>query len=150
MELVIQICIAVIAVAFVVLMYFLIQAVKTLTGTLEETRKTIGQLRTEVTQISVDVKEAVHHTSAMTQDVRTKLKSLDSVFSSVNDIGHAVQAFTGAAKESAASISAKLRKTSKPAIQNVTVTPEPPPQTLSAIYDGIVSSIRIWRKLKKT
>jgi uncharacterized protein YoxC len=57
MELIIQISIAVIAVAFVVLLFFLIQAVKTLTGTLEETRMTIGQLRTEVTQISVDVKE---------------------------------------------------------------------------------------------
>jgi hypothetical protein len=86
--------------------------------------------------------------------VRTKLKSLDSVFSSVNDIGHAIQAFTGAAKESAATITAKLRKNSKLPLQQAVRAqelqkPQAPP-ALNAIYDGIVSSIRIWRKLKKT
>lgn len=145
MDIVIQISVAVIAIAFVVLLYFLVQAVKTLTGTLEETRKTIGQLRAEVTQISVDVKEAVHNTNAMTQDVRSKLKSLDVIFTSVNDIGHAIHAFTGAAKESAASITARLRKDRRvPAPAAVKE-----PGVLSVIYDGIISSVRIWNKVKK-
>ncbi|MCA0756022.1 DUF948 domain-containing protein [Paenibacillus sp. N4] len=143
MDIIIQISVAVIAIAFVVLLYFLVQAVKTLTSTLEETRKTIGQLRAEVTQISVDVKEAVHNTNVMTQDVRSKLKSLDVIFTSVNDIGHAIHSFTGAAKESAASITAKLRR------DRIAPATAKEPSVLSVIYDGIISSVRIWNKVKK-
>ncbi|CAM4323462.1 DUF948 domain-containing protein [Paenibacillus alkaliterrae] len=141
MDSILQISVAVIAVAFVVLMYFLVQTLKTLTGALEETKKTIGQLREEVSQISVDVKEAVHHTNAMTMDVRSKLRSLDMIFTSVNDIGHAIHAFTGAARESAASLTAALKKERQKPLRE--------PMMLSTLYDGIISSIRIWNKVKK-
>lgn len=141
MDLVMQISVAIIAIAFLVLLYSLIQTLKVLQGALDEMRKTVGSLRTEVTQISVDVKEAIHNTNAMTLDVRTKLSSLDVLFASVNDIGHALHSFTGAAKESAASVVASIkREGNKPAEE---------PRLISAIYNGAISTIRIWNKVKK-
>lgn len=141
MDMLIQISIAVIAFAFVILLYSLVQTLKILRAGLDEMRLTISQLRTDVTQIAVDVKEAVHNTNAMTLDVRTKLNSLDVLFTSVNDIGHAIHTFTGAAKESASSLVSSIKSGSgKPAREN---------GIINTIYDGIVSSIRIWNKIKK-
>lgn len=141
MDIVIQISVAVIAVAFLVLLYSLVQTLKTLRGTLEETKETIGQLRTEVIQISVDVKEAIHNTNEMTRDVRTKLRSLDVLFTSVNDIGHAIHSFTGVARESAASLVSSIKRESN--------KPPKEPGMLSSIYDGIISTIRFYNKVKK-
>lgn len=141
MDMLIQVSIAVIAFAFVILLYSLVQTLKILRAGLDEMRLTISQLRTDVTQIAVDVKEAVHNTNAMTLDVRTKLNSLDVLFTSVNDIGHAIHTFTGAAKESASSLVSSIKSGSgKPAREN---------GIINTIYDGIVSSIRIWNKIKK-
>ncbi|OMF23448.1 hypothetical protein BK133_24470 [Paenibacillus sp. FSL H8-0548] len=141
MDILMQISIAVIAVAFLILMYSLIQTLKALRAGLEEMRQTIGTLRIEVTQISVEVKEAVHNTNAMTLDVREKLSSLDGLFASVNDIGHALHSFTGAARESAASVVASIKKESK--------KPSEEPRIVSTIYKGVISGIRVWNKLKK-
>lgn len=136
-----QITIAVIAIAFLILLYSLIQTLKILRAALEEMRQTIGQLRTEVTQISVDVKAAVHNTNAMTLDLRTKLSPLDVLFTSVNDIGHAIHSFTGAARETAASLAASIKSANKKPVEE--------PGMLSMIYDGVISMIRIWNKVKK-
>lgn len=141
MDILMQISIAVIAVAFLILLYSLIQTLKALRAGLDEMRQTIGTLRTEVTQISVEVKEAVHNTNAMTLDVREKLSSLDVLFASVNDIGHALHSFTGAARESAASVVASIKNESK--------KPPEEPGIVSTIYNGVISSIRVWNKLKK-
>ncbi|MGG1636931.1 hypothetical protein BK120_18845 [Paenibacillus sp. FSL A5-0031] len=142
MDLLMQISIAVIAIAFLVLLYSLIQTLKVLRGALDEMRQTVGSLRTEVTQISVEVKEAIHNTNAMTLDVRTKLSSLDVLFASVNDLGHALHSFTGAAKESAASVVASIKGEGKK-------KPASEPSLISTIYDGAISTIRIWNKVKK-
>lgn len=142
MDMLLQISIAVIAIAFLVLLYSLIQTLKTLRGTLEEMRLTVGSLRTEVTQISVEVKEAVHNTNAMTLDVRSKLSSLDVLFASVNDLGHALHSFTGAAKESAASVVASIKGEGKKA------KPAGEPGLISTVYDGVISTIRVWNKVK--
>lgn len=141
MELLMQISMAVIAMAFLVLLYSIIQTLKILRGALAEMQQTLSSLRTEVTQISIEVKEAVHHTNAMTLDVRTKLRSLDVLFASVNDLGHALHSFTGAAKESAASVVATIKGGEK--------KPAREPGLLSTIYDGVISTIRIWNKVKK-
>lgn len=140
MDMLIQISIAVIAVAFVILLYSLVQTLKILRAGLDEMRLTISQLRTDVMQITVDVKEAVHNTNAMTLDVRTKLNSLDVLFTSVNDIGHTIHTFTGAAKESAASVVSSIKSSGKPVRDN---------SIISTILDGVISTIRIWNKLKK-
>ncbi|WP_171056412.1 DUF948 domain-containing protein [Paenibacillus sinopodophylli] len=141
MDMVMQISIAVIAIAFLVLLYSLIQTLKVLRGALDEMRQTVGSLRAEVTQISVEVKEAIQNTNAMTLDVRTKLSSLDILFASVNDLGHALHSFTGAAKESAASVVATIKGHERKQTDE--------PRILSSIYDGVISTIRVWNKVKK-
>ncbi|MCM3626923.1 DUF948 domain-containing protein [Paenibacillus glycanilyticus] len=148
MDLFIQIIIAVITVAFVILMFFLIQTIKALTATLDEVRSTVGELRTDVSQISGDVKEMIHHTNEMTLDVRTKLRSLDVVFATVHDIGQTLHSFTGAMKETAVSLVDNMKSKHKEVQDSGTVRPRSGHIT-SAITDGIISSVRIWKKLRQ-
>lgn len=148
MDLFIQIIIAVITVAFVILMYFLIQTIKALTATLNEVRSTVGELRDDVSQISGDVKEMIHHTNEMTLDVRTKLRSLDVVFATVHDIGQTLHSFTGAMKETAASLVSGLKSKERPVLP-ASREERPSSGKIGAIADGIISSVRIWRKLKQ-
>jgi uncharacterized protein YoxC len=148
MDLYIQISIIVITVAIVILMYFLIQTMKVLKAALEEVRLTVGELRSDVSQISVDVKEMIHNTNEMTLDVRTKLRSLDILFATVNDVGQAVHSFTTVMKESAASLVTTIKGKEQHEVYDSNPVHSQKTKTISAVTDGIMSSIRIWRKLK--
>ncbi|TCN01195.1 uncharacterized protein YoxC [Paenibacillus sp. BK033] len=151
MDIFIQIIIAVITVAFVILMFFLIQTIKALTATLNEVRNTVGELRTDVSMISGDVKEMIHNTSEMTMDVRTKLRSLDVVFATVHDIGQTLHSFTGVMKETAAGLVTSIKsKSQREIIDSESARPSSGSgKVTAAIADGIISSLRIWRKLKQ-
>jgi len=145
MDTFIQVSIGVIAVAFVILMYSVIQTMKVLKGALDEMRLAINQVRTDVSHISVEMKEAIHHTNAMTLDVRTKLRSLDVVFTAVNDIGQTIQSVTGPVKEVAASLLPAREKRNAARSKSIDKS-----LIAGAIADGIISSMRIWKKIKKT
>ena len=149
MDIFIQIIIAVITVAFVILMFFLIQTIKALTSTLNEVRNTVGELRTDVSEISGDVKEMIHNTTEMTLDVRTKLRSLDVVFATVHDIGQTLHSFTGVMKETAAGLVATVKNKAQREVYDSGTARPSNGKITSAITDGIISSLRIWRQLKQ-
>ncbi|MFX3634377.1 MAG: DUF948 domain-containing protein [Candidatus Pristimantibacillus sp.] len=149
MDLFIQISVVIIALAFVVLMYSIVQTMKVLKAAIDEIRLTVGQLRTDVSQITVDVKEAIHNTNAMTLDVRSKLSSLDVLFTTVNDIGQTIHTFTGAAKQSAASLVTSIKKDNRREVKQESSHKAAESGMASAIIDGVISSLRIWRKIKK-
>jgi len=143
MDLLIQGGIIVIAIAFIILLYSIIQTMKVLKAAIEEMRLMIGQVRTDVSHISDDMKEAIHNTNAMTLDVRKKLSSLDILFTTVNEIGQTLHAFTGVAKDSAAEVATTMQNTtgSKPQKKSNHIT--------SAIIDGVISTLRIVKKVKR-
>jgi len=148
MDTFIQVSIGVIAVAFVILIYSVVQTMKVLKAALDEMRLTIGQVRTDVSHITVEMKEAIRHTNAMTLDVRTKLNSLDVVFAAVNDIGQTIHSITGPVKEVAASIlpAREKRNVSADAARRANIDRS---RIAEAIADGVISSLRIWKKIKK-
>ncbi len=141
MELFIQIGIVIIAIGFIILMYSIVQTMKVLKAAIEEMQLMIGQVRVDVSHISDDIKKAIHNTNEMTMDIRTKLNSLDSVFGAADDIGRTVQVFTGIAKESAAQLAVTVEEQQNPNHQNEQ-------KLTSAIIDGVMSTLRIWKKVK--
>lgn len=153
MDLIIQIGIVVIAIAFIILMYAVIQTLKVLRAAIEELRLMIGQVREDVSHISDDMKEAIHNTNAMTQDMRSKLSALNIVFTTINDIGQALHSFTGIAKQSAASIAANIKKDSSETatrIQKKKVRATTTRDGLTtSLIDGLASTLRIWKKIKQ-
>jgi uncharacterized protein YoxC len=88
-----------IALAFVALVIYLIQTLKSLNATLVVTQQTVNQLTQKVTQISAEVTDVIHSTNLVTLDVRRKMITLDFLFNSVSDIGQIVNVFTSTAKK---------------------------------------------------
>ncbi|MBD2868019.1 DUF948 domain-containing protein [Paenibacillus arenilitoris] len=141
MDTLVQISVAIIAVAFVVLLVSLLQTLKTLRAGLDEMRLALSQLRTDVSELAVDAKETIRHTNALTLDIRAKLNTFNSAFQSVQQIGQAVQAVTGAAKEAAAGLVTTVKKAGP--------KPAGPYGIADAIGDGFVFAMRTWSKMKK-
>lgn len=150
MELVTQISVAIIAIAFVCAVYFIVQTLKVLKSTLEELRSTIGKVTTDVTQVTDEVRLIIHQTNAVTMDVREKLDTLDGLFQTVGDLGDAAHTLTSAAKQTAASIAAANQSEQLTAVSKESRAKggKSDHKVMMAIVDGIASSLRIWKKLK--
>ena len=149
MDLFIQIGIIIITIAFMILMYSIVQTLKVLKAAIEELRLMIGQVRTDVSHISEDVKEAIHNTNKMTLDIRKKLSSLNILFATVNDIGQAVHSFTGIAKASAVNLATTLKKDQRQTEQSDPNTSKRSDGISTAIIDTIITSLRIWKRVKR-
>ncbi|MFC4779555.1 DUF948 domain-containing protein [Paenibacillus sp. GCM10023252] len=156
-----EISVAIIALAFVVLVYYLIQTLKSLKHSLDEVRSTMVEVKNEIADISVEVKGVVLKTNQMTSDVQTKLKSLDPLFGSVSDIGQVVHELTSTVKQSAVSLIGVIRDRSntlksaykreiQPGIVPMNtnqVNADKPQIKLDSIINGIAVSMNIWEKL---
>jgi uncharacterized protein YoxC len=94
-----QISAIIVAIAFVALVVYLIQTLKSLNATLVITQQTVNQLTERVTQIGAEVTDVIHSTNLVTMDVRRKMNSLDFLFNSVSDVGQIVNVFTSTAKK---------------------------------------------------
>jgi uncharacterized protein YoxC len=98
-NMILQISVGIIAIAFVALVIYLIQTLKSLNTTLMVTQQTVNQLTEKVSQIGAEVTDVIHSTNLVTQDVRRKMNSLDFLFNSVSDVGQIVNVFTSTAKK---------------------------------------------------
>ncbi|MFF2886221.1 DUF948 domain-containing protein [Paenibacillus sp. NPDC057967] len=142
MNLVVEISIVVVAIATVLMLLAAFKTLKLAGAAIEDAKKTLGDLRTEILQISHDAREVVRNTNAVTVDAQKKMQELDSLFSSVKEIGQATHVVTQSVKEAAAGAASKVKRNSRD-IQ------KPEGGTIAAIADGIASTIRIWNRLKQ-
>ena len=130
------------AIAFVFLVFYLIQTLKSLKISLDHITLTMGQMKDEVTLISSEVQDVILNTNEMAIDVRSKLAKLNHLFSSVNDVGQVVHELTSSMKQSATGFIDAVKHTRLPKD-----TP-----TLSrrwqTILQGAAVSIEMWKKFK--
>lgn len=142
MNLVVEISIVVVAIATVVMLLAAFKTLKLAGAAIEDAKKTLGDVRSEILKISHDAREVVRNTNAVTVDAQKKMQELDSLFSSVNEIGQATQAVTQSVKEAATGAASKVKRTSRDIQKS-------DGGTIAAIADGIASTIRIWSRLKQ-
>ncbi|NQX70164.1 MULTISPECIES: DUF948 domain-containing protein [Paenibacillus] len=138
----IQISAIIVAVAFVFLVFYLIQTLKSLKHSLDEITSTMGQMKNEVTQISSEVQDVILNTNEMAIDVRVKLAKLNHLFGSVNDVGQVIHELTTSVKQSATSLISAVKQTS---IMKEGAKPSPKWQ---AIIQGAAISFDMWQKMK--
>lgn len=97
------------AIAFAILVYYVIEALRSLKYSLDEMRVTLVEVKHEISAIGTEVKGVVQTTNSVADDVNMKLKSLDSLFGSLDDVGHIVQEATSAVKESAVALISSVK-----------------------------------------
>lgn len=102
--------VAVIAVSFVVLCFFLIRLLRTTQSTIGEVKETVEGLQGEVKRLTETVADVTATVADVTEDIRGKLASTNPLFDAVRDVGVMLSDATGAAREASKGLTKALRK----------------------------------------
>ncbi|AZK46162.1 DUF948 domain-containing protein [Paenibacillus lentus] len=105
-----QLSVALIAVAFVVLVIFVVKTLKAAEKSLDKTTQTLQEIHKTVDELSYEVKQVVRQANSITEDVEHKMKQLDPVLESVKNVGDVLNEVTLAAKQVSTSLIGRVKK----------------------------------------
>ncbi|PYE45806.1 DUF948 domain-containing protein [Paenibacillus barcinonensis] len=136
-----QISVALIAVAFAVLVFFLIRTLKSAQGSLDNVSRTLQEVQKTVDELSYEVKQTVRNANDITADVQHKMKKIDPVMESVENLGEVLSEVTAAAKQVSSTLMTKFQtkqaEASKAAqASHVTPPPATPAERTLQSYDA--------------
>ncbi|WP_066063416.1 DUF948 domain-containing protein [Neobacillus soli] len=95
MEIILYLSVALIAIAFLVLVIFLATTLKSLQGTLTSVSKTLTGLEKQLDGVTTETTILLQKTNALADDIQQKSESLNSVVEAVKDVGSSVAKFNG-------------------------------------------------------
>jgi uncharacterized protein YoxC len=98
MEIILYLSVALIAIAFMVLVIYLAKTLKTLQGTLSSVSTTLVGLEKQLDGVTKETTELLQKTNALADDIQEKSERLTSVVDSVKDVGTTVSKFNGTLK----------------------------------------------------
>lgn len=131
----IQISVALIAVAFTVLVIFLIKTLRAATQSLDKTTQTLQEVQKTIDELSYEVKQTIRNANDITVDVQAKMKQIDPVMNSVQNIGEVLSEVTLAAKQVSTTFIDKIKS-------NKRHVPVPKPSQVSAASSAEPSTIQ--------
>lgn len=117
--------VALIAVAFAVLVVYLIKTLLAAKDSLEKTTQTLQEVQQTIDELSYEVKQMVRHANDITVDVEHKMKQIDPVMKSVKNLGEVLSEVTLAAKQASSAMIHKFK-------QNQSRTPADQQRVLSS------------------
>ena len=115
-----QISVALIAVAFAVLVFFLISTLKSAQSSLDNVSQTLQEVQKTIDELSYEVKQTVRHANDITADVQHKMKKIDPVMESVENLGEVLSEVTAAAKQVSTTLMTRFQTRQSKAVK----TPE--------------------------
>ncbi len=98
MENILYISVAVIAVAFLVLVLYIIQTLKSLQKSLNSVTKTVEHLQNQVQVIVKETEHLLKTSNELAEDWKQKSEKLNSVVSAAGELGHTVKQFNTSLK----------------------------------------------------
>ena len=93
LEIVLYLSAAVAAIAFLVLVFFLGNTLKSLQVTLDSVSKTLVGLESQMQGISLETTQLLHKTNVLAEDLKEKSENLNTVVHAVRDVGTSIQSF---------------------------------------------------------
>ncbi|AOK89833.1 DUF948 domain-containing protein [Paenibacillus sp. S33] len=105
-----QVSIFIIAIAFAVLVIFLIKTLKAAQGSLDKVTQTLQDVQKTIDELSYEVKQTVRHANDITADVDHKLKQVEPVMESVRNLGEVLSEVTLAAKQASTALMTRFQK----------------------------------------
>lgn len=100
--------VAAIALAFIWLVVFLIGTLQKVMGTLGEANKTLEEARKAIGDLSKESKQLIHKANEITTDVKGKIKTVEPLLDSAQDVGEAIHSVTDTVKKATTGYSPKL------------------------------------------
>lgn len=98
MEIILYLSVALISIAFLVLVIYLAKTLKSLQGTLSSVSNTLIGLEKQLDGVTKETTELLQKTNALADDLQEKSQSLNSVVTAVKDVGTTVNKFNGTLK----------------------------------------------------
>lgn len=87
--------VAIIAIAFFILVVYLSRTLKSLQGTLDHVSRTLSGLEQQLEGVTKETTILLHRTNELASDVQKKAEDLNSVVAAVKDVGESVRKFSG-------------------------------------------------------
>ncbi|RFU69658.1 DUF948 domain-containing protein [Bacillus sp. V59.32b] len=97
----IEFSVAAIAIAFIWLVIFLIGLLQKGMVTLGETNKTLSEVRNAVQDLTQESRELIHTANQITVDVKHKMRTVDPLLESAQDVGEVIHNVTNSVKQAA-------------------------------------------------
>lgn len=132
-----ELSLALIAVAFVVLVVFLIKTLKAAEKSLDKTSQTLEEVQKTIDELSYEVKQVVRQANDLTGDVQHKMKQIDPVLESVKNVGEVLSEVTLAAKQVSTSMIERFKKSPVSSKTN----PAPVPNVAPVAPDTLTAPI---------
>lgn len=98
---IIEISVAVIAIAFVVLVAYLITMIKALRITLNQVNQTLVETRRQLDEVGGQVQKMIEHTNQISFDLKQKVEALNPIFKSAANVGEILERKTFSLKKEA-------------------------------------------------
>ncbi|MCD8509995.1 MAG: DUF948 domain-containing protein [Bacillus sp. (in: Bacteria)] len=119
MDNLLYISVTIIAVAFVFLVYFLINTLIAMRKTLESVSTTVEGLQKQVDDITKESAQLIHKSNLLADDIQRKSNSLDSLFLAAKDLGDSVQRINSSVKRVSDAVSKTAEEQSDQVAQAV-------------------------------
>lgn len=120
-----EISVAVIAVAFTVLVVFLVKTLKAAEASLDKTTQTLQEVQKTIDELSYEVKSVVRQANQITGDLQHKMEQIDPVLESVKNVGDILNEVTLATKQVSSALIDKIKNSSKSKSSKVSSNPVP-------------------------
>lgn len=137
----IEISVALIAVAFTVLVIYLIITLRSARASLQQTNETLIQVQGQLDRISEESLKLIHNTTLLTEDVHGKIKQLDSLFESISHVGESVNEVTSSVKQVSATVAQTVTS-------NVQRAAEQNDERLEQILKYASAAMKLWFRWK--
>jgi len=100
-----EIAVAILTLAVVVLIIYVIGTLRAMKIALEQTQQTLAQAKHDLVEVGKEVALVMRSTDGLIQDVHQKMRAFDRLIGSVSDAGDVVAQLTGSAKQVSATVS---------------------------------------------
>ncbi|MGF7049479.1 uncharacterized protein YoxC [Paenibacillus sp. DS2015] len=101
---IIEISVAVIALAFATGIYYLVRLLQKGTVSLEETNRTLAEVRNAVHGLTNESTQLIHTANQITRDVKGKIKAVEPLLESAHDVGEVLHSVTNTVKNAAVAL----------------------------------------------
>lgn len=110
LQIILYLSIALIAVAFLILVIYLAKTMKSLQGTLDSVSKTLIGLEKQLDGVTRETTELLHKTNALADDIGQKSENLNSVVFAVKEVGDSVRGFNRSIQKVTSSVNEQIEQ----------------------------------------
>ncbi|MFE4714057.1 MULTISPECIES: DUF948 domain-containing protein [unclassified Paenibacillus] len=166
---IIELSVALVAVAFAVLVFFLIKTLRSAKDSLDNVSQTLQEVQKTIDELTYEVKTTVRHANDITVDVQNQLQKIDPIMDSVKNLGEVMNELTLTAKQVSVTVIEKYRKSRELKDKRKEVSVDDTPLTpseertvksydetyakkeggkVSAVLKGVDVAATLWKKFR--